>query len=228
MKFTICCLLLLLFCWGCSQETPVEGEEKSYGSPDQKGRNLLTQKVATSAPETKLPPTGKVPKKLIEVLIQRCIDEQDFKKLDKLVNSLKKQGDYQVRLDIIDALANAGSDGVLAQAHFLKDEDPRVVSHAARSLDETINNLDNSYQRSQMVRDAVIAIQDEDVILSLLSKLEGVDPPDAVRSLMAIWSQRDANPKAAELALKQYEFITGEEFVDLPTAFRWIREHKDQ
>lgn len=46
------------------------------------------------------------------------------------------------------------------------------------------------------------------------------DPPELVNGYEAI--------RAAEAALAEYEFITGESFVDVPTAFRWVRENKNR
>ncbi|MGN0826521.1 MAG: hypothetical protein ACI4QD_01140 [Kiritimatiellia bacterium] len=218
-------LVCLVVC-GCGER---EGERGGREEPRAVGgavSNVVVRKVAPRVPGRGK--TVRVPRKLVELAVERALDARDFKGLRSLVEEFGGNEHVEVRMDLIDVLAEAGADGVLMLARMLKDPDRRVAAYAATSLETTVGHVEDGYRKSLIVEDAVLAIEDEGTMVSLLAQLESVAPGDAVRCLVSIWNRREEHPEAAEAALAEYEFITGESFVDVPTAFRWVRENKNR
>lgn len=209
---------------GCGERT---GARTGGESP--RGRGEAVSNGVERAGARRATGRGKkvrVPRKLVELAVVRALDGRDFKGLRSLVEEFGGNEHVEVRMDLVDVLAEAGADGVLMLARMLKDPDRRVAAYAASSLETTVGGVEDGYRKSLIVEDAVLAVEDEGTVVSLLAQLESLEPGDAVRCLVSIWNRRAEHPAAAEAALAEYEFITGEAFVDVPTAFRWVRENK--
>ena len=173
-----------------------------------------------------------VQRKMIED-IRAALDEEDTKKVLKLVQKLQKSPEWpdgipkSIKMAAIEALGWFGAACLPELAGFLADADEEVVEAAVDQYEEMLSDSDlGDRERAEILLQAVKIITDSDALDSMLFELNNMRNSVAVQTIKHLMVEGNAETKA--LLPETIEFVTGEEGLDTPEKLdKWLQENPD-
>lgn len=146
-----------------------------------------------------------------------AIDNDDLPALKKLMPEVRACANKDVRQRVVEGLDWFGKDAVVEITAFLADKDREVAEAAFNAWDSAVDQVEDEPFRIGVAADVMKTISDPDNLSSAATKLETAD--DRKAALLALADVAESGNRAAMAAVKEaYEFISGEEWVDVTTA----------
>ena len=173
-----------------------------------------------------------VQRKMIED-IRAALDDEDVKKVMKLVQKLQKSPEWpdgipkSIKMAAIEALGWFGAACLPELAGFLADADKEVVEAAVDQYEDMLSDSDlGDRERAEILLQAVKIITDSDALDSMLFELNNMRNSVAVQTIKRVMAEGNAQSKA--LLPECIEFVTGEEGLDTPEKLdKWLQENPD-
>lgn len=155
---------------------------------------------------------------------QEAIDEGDFATVKDVAEVALQSKDPRVRMRAVETLGNFGEVALPQLSDFLLDPHPEVANLAADRYELGAQDLKRESERVAIAKLGMLSISDEDRLRSMAATLRMANDRWAILSALTDVIL-DGNRAQSEAAKEAYELETGEAWVDLDTADKWLEEN---
>lgn len=159
--------------------------------------------------------------KLIEFLAQDAINRDDLKTLSKFAITARNSKDPAIRLAVVNALSWFQGDALADLLLFMNDEDLEVATSALRYTDLFFDSVKRESVRIKLIR-ASLAYATDDMVDSVVSKFDNINKLQAVQNIVQLLNEYDDDSVVKNALLREYNFVTGEDYVSAEVANKWI------
>lgn len=191
------------------------------------GLEKLLQRSEGSGRYERTPmPTGEMTAEDLDIVevAQEASDERDFETVKDVADAALKSKDPRVRFRAVETLGSFGEVALPYLADFLRDDHPEVANLAADRFDLGVQDLRYEAERVAVAKLGMMSINDEDRLRGMAAALRMSNDQLSIISALADVIM-DGNRNQREAAKEAYELETGEAWVDLDTADRWLQEN---
>ncbi len=158
--------------------------------------------------------------------IEKALDEEDLNAAIACVGDAQRCSVVEIRQAMVDTLGWFGEKALPELTPFLVDADADVRRSAMDEWTMALSSIEDDNDKLGVVELAMGALSDEEVLEEISKEFIGVDEKLAVESLSRIISSGGSEAGVAK-AKETYEFVTGDEWVSIEDAVRWIAEEYD-
>ncbi|MBR0197096.1 MAG: hypothetical protein IJQ34_03090 [Kiritimatiellae bacterium] len=152
-----------------------------------------------------------------------AMSEENLDSLIAMIPDVMASTNSAVRKEIVDSLDWFGEKAALELLPFMADSDEEVAGAAADAWQRAISEVEDEKYKLSLVENSMMAIKNKDALETICDELIGGDDLAALQVLINIIGSE--NEVAREVAIEQYSFITGEDYVDFQTAEQWVQEN---
>ena len=191
------------------------------------GLEKLLQRSESSGRYERTPmPTGEMTVEDLDIVevAQEASDDRDFETVRDVADAALKSQDPRVRFRAVETLGSFGEVALPYLADFLRDDHPEVANLAADRFDLGVQDLRYESERVAVAKLGMMSINDEDRLRGMAAALRMSNDQLAIISALADVIM-DGSRKQREAAKEAYELETGEAWVDLDTADKWLQEN---
>ena len=171
-------------------------------------------------------PTGEMTETDQEIVdvAQEASDMRDFETVKDVADAALKSEDPRARLRAVETLGSFGEIALPYLADFLLDGHSEVANMAADRFELGAQDLRYESERVAIAKLGMMSISDEDRLRSMAATLRMSN--DRLAIIAALSDVILDGNKAQRAAAKEaYELETGEEWVDLDAADKWLQEN---
>lgn len=155
---------------------------------------------------------------------QEASDARDFETVKDVADAALKSNDPRARLRAVETLGSFGEKALPQLADFLLDKHSEVANLAANCFELGVQDLKYESERVAITKLGMLSINDEDQLRSMAATLRMSN--DRLAIIAALSDVILDGNKAQRAAAKEaYELETGEEWVDLDAADKWLQEN---
>lgn len=155
--------------------------------------------------------------------IEEALDHDDFKALAALAAEIQNSAGAEVRSEYVDALGVFGEKALIELLPFMADPDADIAENARDQWTMALSEVENEQKKCKYIESAMRILTDSDTLDTMMTELNDCDDRIAVQTIVDILAS--GTKQAVAAAKEQYEFVTGEEYVDFATAEKWLREN---
>lgn len=155
---------------------------------------------------------------------QEASDARDFETVKDVADAALKSKDPRARLRAVETLGSFGEKALPQLADFLLDKHSEVANLAADRFELGAQDLKYESERVAIAKLGMMSINDEDRLRSMAATLRMSNDRLAIISALSDVIL-DGNKAQRAAAKEAYELETGEEWVDLDAADRWLQEN---
>lgn len=155
---------------------------------------------------------------------QEASDERDFATVRDVADAALKSKDPRVRLRAVETLGSFGEKALPQLADFLLDAHSEVANLAADRFELGAQDLKYESERVAIAKLGMMSITDEDRLRSMAATLRMSNDRLAIISALSDVIL-DGNKAQRAAAKEAYELETGEPWVDLDAADKWLQEN---
>lgn len=167
------------------------------------------------------PSFDKASLKLIELLAQDAINRNDLKTLSKFAISARNSKDPAIRLAVVNALSWFQGEAIADLILFMNDEDVEVATSAMRYTDLYFDTVKKESHRINLIRESLAYATDE-MVDAFVSKFDNISKLQAVHNIVQLLDEYNDDPVVKSALLREYNFVTGEDFTSTENANKWI------
>jgi len=155
--------------------------------------------------------------------IEKALDEENLEMAVSCADEAQSCAVTEIRQAMVETLGWFGEKALPELTPFLADADEDVRDSAMNEWTTALSSIEDEKAKIGIVELAMGVLHDEDALESISSEYIGVDEKLAVESLARIIT---AGKSAAgvEKAKETYEFVTGDEWMGVDDAARWVAE----
>jgi len=158
----------------------------------------------------------KADRPLGQKLVDAC-ESENLPALRKLLPEIRSSANAAVRLRAVEGFDWFGKDAIVELTAFLGDKDQEVAEAAFNAWDTAVDQVEDEPFRIKAAAEVMKTLSDPDALSSVATKLEGAE--DRKAALLALAEVAESGNKPAMDTVKEsYEFIAGEEWVDVAKA----------
>ena len=162
---------------------------------------------------------------LIERLPQHAIDRGDQKALSEFAERARQSQNPAVRQLIVDKPGWFQEEALSDLLFFINDSDPSVAASALRQVDLAFEGVKNDRQKAALASVALAYAPDE-MIEAFVSRFDDIEKESAVMRLVSLLDDYQDDPVVKDALLREYQFVTGEEFMTKGKAYHWVLDYK--
>ena len=155
---------------------------------------------------------------------QEASDARDFETVKDVADAALKSNDPRARLRAVETLGSFGEKALPQLADFLLDKHSEVANLAADCFELGAQDLKYESERVAIAKLGMLSINDEDRLRSMAATLRMSNDRLAIISALSDVIL-DGNKAQRAAAKEAYELETGEEWVDLDAADKWLQEN---
>lgn len=155
---------------------------------------------------------------------QEASDARDFETVKDVADAALKSNDPRARLRAVETLGSFGEKALPQLADFLLDKHSEVANLAADCFELGAQDLKYESERVAIAKLGMMSITDEDRLRSMAATLRMSNDRLAIISALSDVIL-DGNKAQRAAAMEAYELETGEEWVDLDAADKWLQEN---
>ena len=208
-------------------EKASEGKPRRFVAPEPSGFEKLLGRGASDRRYSSDPfPTGEMKEADQEIVdvAQEASDMRDFETVKDVADAALKSEDPRARLRAVETLGSFGEIALPYLADFLLDGHSEVANLAADRFEMGTHELKYESERVAIAKLGMMSISDEDRLRSMAGALRMSNDRLAIISALSDVIL-DGNKAQRAAAKEAYELETGEPWVDLETADKWLQEN---
>lgn len=188
---------------------------------------IVRSQVVDESDDSEDDDDGRSPEeKALAERIDNALDGEDIAAAIACADEALRCGNVEIRQSMVSALGWFGEKALPELTPFLADTDEDVRESAMNEWTVALSAIDDDQEKIGVVELAMGVLSDEDALEEISTEYIGVDEKLAVESLSRIISAGRSEAGVAK-AKETYEFVTGDEWVSIEDAARWIAEEYD-
>ena len=157
--------------------------------------------------------------------MEDALDYEDFEAVAAACEAFQASTNPAVRLRAVESLGWFGEQALPELTPYLADPDDEVRDSALQQWGMGISEMEDADMKSGLIEAAMGVMSKKEILEEISFYLNELPNTIAVDVQVALINA--GNPTAAEVAAEAYEFTTGEKYVDIDSAQRWVDENPD-
>lgn len=165
--------------------------------------------------------------KRIARVIDKALDEDDFKALKAAVSSAAACSNKDIRDRMVDALGTFGACAVPELLGFMSDPDEDVAENARGCFQSSLSEIEADDEKAAVIELVMKGTECKDVLEDVADELSSLDE---LLAMQIIVDAIDANPgsAAAVEAARAYNDITDEDWSGFDAAENWLQNNYNE
>ena len=154
-----------------------------------------------------------------------ALDQEDFAAVAAACEAFQSSTNPAVRLRVVESLGWFGEQALPEITPYLADPDEDVRDSALQQWESGVGEMEDNEKKGGLIEATMGLLKDREMLDEIAFHLNELPELMAVDIQVALIN--GDNPEAAAAAKEAYEFTTGEEYVSVDAAQKWVDENVD-